>query len=106
MSVFDAPAVSLHVDGDLNYVFTPREIALFTYVSGALRHVQETVEAEARSIRPSGNPFLVHFQRGTAIYPKIETVGATRISRNWRASPTTPLRARPGPRSSRAKLQL
>ncbi len=77
MSVFDAPAVMLHVDGDLNYVFTPREIALFTYVSTALKHVQDQVETEAASLRPSGNPFLAHFQRGTSVYPKIETIGAT-----------------------------
>lgn len=77
MSVFDAPAVMLHVDGDLNYVFTPREIALFTYVSSALKHVQDQVEAEARTLRPSGNAFLTHFERGTSIYSKVETIGAT-----------------------------
>lgn len=77
MSVFDAPAVSLHVDNELNYVFTPREIALFGYVASAVRHVQERVDAEAKALRPAGNPFLAHFQRGTSLYPKIETIGAT-----------------------------
>lgn len=77
MSVFDAPAVSLHVDTELNYVFTPREIALFGYVASAVRRVQERVDTEAKAIRPSGNPFLAHFDRGTSVYPKVETIGAT-----------------------------
>ena len=77
MSVFDAPAVSLHVDDELNYVFTPREIALFEYVASAVRHVQERVKAAAKALRAAGNPFLEHFKPGTSLYPKIEAIGAT-----------------------------
>jgi energy-coupling factor transporter ATP-binding protein EcfA2 len=77
MSVFDAPAVMLHVDNELNYVFTPREIALFSYVAIAVRHVQEQIESEAKSLRAATSTFTTHFQRGTTIYPKIETIGAT-----------------------------
>jgi hypothetical protein len=77
MSVFDAPAVNLHVDDELNYVFTPREIALFGHASTAIRHVQETVEIEARGLRLAGNPFIGRFQRGTAVYAKLETLGTS-----------------------------
>ncbi len=77
MSVFDAPAVMLHVDNELNYVFTPREIALFSYLAAAVGHVQERLDLEAKALRPTGNTFIAHFQRGTNLYPKIETIGAT-----------------------------
>jgi energy-coupling factor transporter ATP-binding protein EcfA2 len=77
MSVFDAPAVNLHVDDELNYVYTPGELALFGHVAAAIRQVQESLETEARSLKPSGNPFLVHFRRGTTVFPHVEALGPT-----------------------------
>ena len=77
MSVFDAPAVNLHVDNELNYVFTPSELALFTHVSTAVQHVQTWLDTEGRQLRPTSNPFLVHFRRETRVHPLVEALGAT-----------------------------
>jgi hypothetical protein len=78
MSVFDAHAVNLHVDDELVYVFTPRELALFSHVTSAIRSVQESLAAEATTLRPTGgNPFLGHFRRGSDVYAVVESLGAT-----------------------------
>lgn len=75
ISVFDSPAVSLHVDEDLNYVFTPADLALFRHVAAGIRAIQEKASEEVASLRSRGNPFLSRFARGSAIYPVIESLG-------------------------------
>lgn len=81
ISVFDSPAVSLHVDDDLNYVFTPADLALYGHVAAGIRSVQEKANGEVGALRSSGNPFLSRFVRGSAIYPVIESLGpATDLS--------------------------
>ena len=75
MSVFDAPAVLLHVDSELGYVYTPADLALFKHCSDAVRAVGELAAAEVRSKQSSDNPFLARFARGTPIYPLIESLG-------------------------------
>lgn len=77
ISVFDAGAVSLHVDSELGYVFTPAELALFSHVSTGLQRVQQRIAAEVAELRPGTNPLLSSFTRGTRVYPLIETLGAT-----------------------------
>ncbi|MGU3358107.1 AAA family ATPase [Microbacterium sp. M4A5_1d] len=77
ISVFDASAVSLHVDSDLGYVYTPAELALFGHVASALQGVQQRIAAEVRALAPGSNPLLPRFTRGTKVYPVIETLGAT-----------------------------
>ena len=48
-----APAAPLHVDDDLQYLYTPSDIALFEYVHGALSKVRELLNAERKlSPRP------------------------------------------------------
>jgi hypothetical protein len=74
--VFDADAVSLHVDSDLGYVYTPAELALFAHVAVGLQGVQQKTASEISSLVTGANPFLQKFSRGTAIYPLIETLGA------------------------------
>ncbi len=76
MSVFDAPCVTIHVDSELNYVYVPVELALFSHIQEAVRGVQQLVEEEATALRPTGNHFPPRFTRGSAIYPLIETLGA------------------------------
>lgn len=77
ISVFDASAVSLHVDSDLGYVYTPAELALFSHVAAGIRGIQQRIASEITALKPGANPLLARFARGTAIYPMIETLGAT-----------------------------
>lgn len=77
ISVFDASAVSLHVDSDLGYVYTPAELALFAHVATGIQGIQQRIAGEVRSLAPGSNPLLSKFARGSRIYPVIETLGAT-----------------------------
>jgi recombinational DNA repair ATPase RecF len=77
ISVFDAGAVSLHVDSDLGYVYTPAELALFAHVATGIQGVQHRIAAEVSSLSPGSNPLLSRFTRGTRVYPLIETLGST-----------------------------
>jgi hypothetical protein len=77
IAVFDAPAANLHVDNELNYVFTPAELALFSHVSAGIHALQEKITAEVERLRPSANVLLEQFSRGTAVYPLIESLGPT-----------------------------
>ncbi len=76
ISVFDAGAVSLHVDSDLGYVYTPAELALFAHVAAGLQGVQLRIASEVASLASGANPLLSKFARETKVYPLIETLGA------------------------------
>ena len=76
MSVFDSPAVHLHVDGDLAYVYTPASLALFTYVTHGVEGVQHAIKREITELRSTGINLLARFNRRSSIYPMIETIGA------------------------------
>jgi len=77
ISVFDSSIVSLHVDDDLTYVYTPGELALFLYVHRAIEAVKAHLEREKNEAEPKAtNPFLHRFPRDPIVYPKIETLGA------------------------------
>lgn len=77
IGVFDASAVSLHVDSDLGYVYTPAELALFGHVAAGLQGIQQRIATEVKALAPGSNPLLSRFTRGTKVYPVIETLGAT-----------------------------
>lgn len=77
MGIFDSRAMSIHVDTDLTYVFTPADLALFTYVHGAVDAVRDRADAAAREAQPRASPFLARFQRGTQAYRFIETLAAS-----------------------------
>jgi hypothetical protein len=77
MSVFDSRAVSLHLDDDLTYVFTPGELALFRYTHKAVAAVKDRLEREKTEADRRSNPFLLRFQRESEVYPKVETLGAS-----------------------------
>lgn len=77
ISVFDAGDVSLHVDSDLGYVFTPAELALFSYVSAGIGRLQHRIAAEVTQLRPGTNPLLSNFAKGTKVYPVVESLGPT-----------------------------
>lgn len=75
ISIFDSPAVALHVDDDLSYLYTPSDLALFPMVGNGVERVQNRLTAAIEARKPKGNPFLPHFERGTAAYTVIETLG-------------------------------
>lgn len=76
ISVFDANAVSLHVDSEIGYVYTPAELALFKHVANGLQGVQQRIASEVTSLATRSNPLLSKFARETKVYPLIETLGA------------------------------
>jgi energy-coupling factor transporter ATP-binding protein EcfA2 len=77
MCVFDAPAAPLHVDDDLQYLYTPADIALFEYVHEALSRVRELLNAERLQRAPKGNPFLSRLRRGTPQFAIVESLRAS-----------------------------
>lgn len=81
MTVFDSPAVALHLEDSVTYVYTPADLALFGYVHAAIGGVKALLQEEMDEHRPKQNPFLTAFTRGTGIYPKIEALsGSTNLS--------------------------
>jgi len=77
MTVFDSPAVALHLEDNVTYVYTPADLALFRYVHSAIDGVRTLLDAEVAARQPRQNPFLTAFARGTLIYPKIEGLSAS-----------------------------
>ncbi len=79
LSVFDTPAVSLHVDEDLTYVFTPADLAAYRELHEALGALKAKLDAQVAEARPAANPFLAAFQRDAVVWPKIEALGAATV---------------------------
>jgi energy-coupling factor transporter ATP-binding protein EcfA2 len=77
MSIFDSPAVRTHVDEDLDYVYTPASLALFNDVTTAIQAVTAQIDGAISQLYASGPGLLSRFQRGSTIYPLIETLGAS-----------------------------
>lgn len=77
MSIFDTPSVSTHVDEDLDYVYVPAALALFNHVIAAIQAVAALIDAAVASLGSGGSGLLTRFQRGSSIYPLIETLGAS-----------------------------
>lgn len=77
MSIFDSPAVSTHVDDDLDYVYTPASLALFNHVTAAIQAVTGEIDTAIAALGTGGSGVLSRFQRGSSIYPLIETLGAS-----------------------------
>jgi AAA domain len=77
IDVFDSRATLLHVDGDLNYVYTPSELARFPLVRDGIDAVRTRLERDVNSRAAAGNPFLVQFDRQSRIYPLIDSLGAS-----------------------------
>lgn len=75
MSVFDSRAVTLHVDDALSYIYTPRDLALFSATHQAVEGTRERLDAARRATDAGSNPFLQGFVRDTTIYPKLATLG-------------------------------
>lgn len=89
MSIFDSRAVNIHVDDDIEYVYTPSVLALFEYISGGLRGVQELMDARVRELKTGGSSLLSRFPRGSSVYPFIETLGAASDLETLKAKAST-----------------
>jgi hypothetical protein len=77
IDVFDSRATLLHVDGDLNYVYTPSELARFPLLREGIEAVHTRLERDVNSRATTGNPFLLQFDRQSRIYPLIDSLGAS-----------------------------
>lgn len=77
MTVFDSPAVALHLDGSMTYVFTPADLALFRYAHGAIEGARGLLDEVRDAREPRSNPFLTAFARGTPVYAEIEALSAS-----------------------------
>lgn len=77
MSIFDSPAVSTHVDEDLDYVYVPAALALFNHVIAAIQAVASRIDAAIKGLGSGGSSLLSRFPNGSSVYPLIETLGAS-----------------------------
>ncbi len=77
IDVFDAQDAPTYVDGDLTYVYTPADVALFRHVTTAIDAVREQLDQAKRDKSPGNNVFVQHFSHATNFYPKIDTLGPT-----------------------------
>jgi recombinational DNA repair ATPase RecF len=76
IDVFDSRATLLHVDGDLNYVYTPGELARFPLVQQSIEGVRTRLEQDVAAKTQTSNPFLPQFDRQSRVYPLIDSLGA------------------------------
>lgn len=76
MSIFDSPAVSFHVDEDLEYVYVPAVLALFNHVIDGIKAVQTQVDEAVRALGSGPLDLLSRFAPETSIYPLIESLRA------------------------------
>ena len=72
MTIFDSPAVALHLEDNVTYLYTPADLALFGYAHAAIEGVRTLLQADMSERVPKQNPFLTAFARGTDVYPRIE----------------------------------
>ena len=77
ITVFDSPAVALHLAEDVTYVYTPADLALFGYVHSAIEGVRSLLQEDINARRPKQNPFVSAFTRGTDVFPRIEALSAS-----------------------------
>jgi hypothetical protein len=90
IDVFDAQDAPTYVDGDLTYVYTPAEVALFRHVTTAIDAVRERLDQAKRDKSPGGNVFVQHFTRDVPFYAKIDTLGAATDLAELRSLATVP----------------
>jgi len=77
MDVFDAREAPLHTDGQLTYVYTPADVALFRHVATSLEKVRSKLDDAKKACAPGQNTFTSHFSRDSDFYCAIDTLGAT-----------------------------
>jgi hypothetical protein len=76
IDVFDSRATALHVDGDLNYLYTPGELARSPLIQQGIEGTRGRLDQGVRERTQTNNPFLAQFDRQSRIYPLIDSLGA------------------------------
>ena len=76
IDVFDSRATLLHVDGDLNYLYTPGELARFPLVQQGIEGVRIRLDRGITDKTRTVNIFLPQFYRQNRIYSLIDSLGA------------------------------
>lgn len=66
IDVFDSRATNLHVDGDLNYMYTPGELARFPLVQQGIEGVRSRLELDVSATTQASNPFLSHSETSSS----------------------------------------
>ncbi len=77
MDVFDSRGVSIHVDDELSYVYTPSDLSLFPLISNSIEKIKAKLDKARVEITGPGNQFTNAFNRQGPLYSKIETLGAS-----------------------------
>ena len=77
MGIFDSRALISHVDADLTYVYTPRDLSYFKLTHTSIEGIRNKLDTERKSRKPTNNPFLNSFNKESKIYRLIETLGPT-----------------------------
>ena len=72
MSIFDSRGVGIHVDGTLEYVFTPSALRPFGTVVEGMHSLSGKLQADIKSLNPDKKALLAKFQQGTSVYSLIE----------------------------------
>lgn len=75
MSIFDSPAVRIHVDEDLEYMYTPASLAFFDDVIDGIKAVLLKIDDAITELDTSVSGLVTRFHQGSSIYPLIETLG-------------------------------
>ncbi len=75
IDVFDSSATNLHVDEDLNYVYTPAELARFPRAQRGIEWVKAKLESAIADASKITNPFTSFFTPGNRAYALIESLG-------------------------------
>lgn len=89
MSIFDSPAVTTHVDDDLDYVYTPASLALFNHVTAAIQAVAAQIDTSIKALERGSSDLSVRFQCGSTIYPLIKNLDASTDLANLKAKAIT-----------------
>lgn len=76
LDIFDSHAAPLHLDSDLTYAYTPRDLALFPLLAGTIEAVRTRLDTARQEATPRANPFLPRFGREISFYSRIESLGA------------------------------
>ena len=76
IAVFDSATAAVHVNDDLDYEFTPAELARFDDVTKALQEVQERVTERVSELRARSQLALNPFTSGSVVYRLVERISA------------------------------
>lgn len=76
IAVFDSATAAIHVNEDLDYVFTPAELARYDEVTRALQEVQERINESASVLRAQSQLTPNPFAPGSAVRQLVEQISA------------------------------